>query len=168
MSAFIDASLIDAAAPVRSPVQTRQAARFIDGKHTECLVYGFADRIMVLVTDSGKIGQMLSVSLETSSLVPPPPLGAEHLDLLPPSHITPKYMLGASNTPRGELGQLYAVHIASLVASQNPDEARTVIVGLALSTNVRGYDYEDTEIMGAKERSRFLDVLELVAKCKVW
>ena len=68
------------------------------------------------------------------------------------THLTPKTLLGASNTERETIGQLYAAQIASSIANQNPDERRTVLVGLGLRK-------------AEASREDFFDVVDLVKKC---
>ena len=50
------------------------------------------------------------------------------------------------------MGQLYATQIASVIASKNPGESRTVLVGLGLS-----------KVEASREA--FFDIVELVFKC---
>lgn len=68
------------------------------------------------------------------------------------THLTPKTLLGGSNTERETLGQLYATQIATIIATKNPQENRTVIVGLGLSKS-------------EASREAFYDTIDLVKKC---
>lgn len=68
------------------------------------------------------------------------------------THLTPKTLLGASTTEREILGQLYATQIASTIATKNPEEKRTLVVGLGLSK-------------AEASREDFYDVVDLVRKC---
>lgn len=52
--------------------------------------------------------------------------------MLPLSHLTPKTLLGAGGDQREAVGHLYATQIASSIATRNPGETRTVVVGLGL------------------------------------
>jgi len=70
--------------------------------------------------------------------------------------------LGSSNDPRGEIAQLYAVQIASLVVKQNPQEGRTLLVGVGLKGKIAS-DYESEEA-----RELVQTVLALVGENKVW
>ncbi|CAG8450370.1 2616_t:CDS:2 [Scutellospora calospora] len=49
------------------PLQTRQAARLIDGVHTETLITGFQDKILVIITQYGKIGSLAYVTFDSLS-----------------------------------------------------------------------------------------------------
>jgi proteasome assembly chaperone 3 len=71
--------------------------------------------------------------------------------LLPSTHLTPQTLLGGGGDNRETLGQLYAAQIASQISARNPDDRRTLVVGLGLQKL-------DTE------REAFFDMLELVQK----
>jgi proteasome assembly chaperone 3 len=43
------------------PLKTRQVARLLNGIHTEVLVTGFNDKILVIVTQYGKIGSLVCI-----------------------------------------------------------------------------------------------------------
>ena len=71
--------------------------------------------------------------------------------LLPMTHLTPKTLLGGSNTDRETVGQLYAAQIASAILTRNPEEKRTVLIGLGLNK------FE-------ANRDMFYDTIDLVMK----
>lgn len=71
--------------------------------------------------------------------------------MLPLSHLTPKTLLGAGGEQRETLGHLYASQIASAIATRNPEENRTVLVGFGL---------QKVDM----EREAFFDLIELVHK----
>jgi proteasome assembly chaperone 3 len=70
---------------------------------------------------------------------------------LPPAHLTATTLLGAGGDERETVGQLYAAQIANFLSLKNPDEKRTLVLGLGL----RRID---------ADREAFFDVLELVQK----
>jgi len=78
-------------------------------------------------------------------------LPSNNEDMLPLGHLTPKTLLGAGGEQRETLGHLYASQIASVIATRNPEESRTVVVGLGL---------QKVEI----QREAFFDLLELLQK----
>ena len=49
------------------PLINKQAARTIQGRHTEVLVSSFTDKILIVVSQYGKVGSVVSNP-------PPPPL----------------------------------------------------------------------------------------------
>jgi proteasome assembly chaperone 3 len=59
--------------------------------------------------------------------------------------------MGGGGEQRETLGHLYAVQIASIIATRNPEETRTVVVGLGL---------QKVDM----EREAFFDMLELLQK----
>lgn len=69
--------------------------------------------------------------------------------MLPLGHLTPKTLIGAGGEQRETVGQLYASQIASTIATRNPEEARTLLVGFGL---------QKVDL----ERETFFDLLELV------
>lgn len=71
--------------------------------------------------------------------------------MLPLGHLTPKTLLGAGGEQRETIGHLYASQIASAIATRNPEETRTVVVGLGL---------QKVDM----EREAFFDLLELIQK----
>lgn len=80
------------------------------------------------------------------------PAASNEDDLLPLSHLTPRTLLGASNPERETIGQLYATRIASAIATKDPLEKRTVLIGLGLSK------FEAS-------REVFYDLMDLVLSC---
>jgi proteasome assembly chaperone 3 len=78
-------------------------------------------------------------------------LPSNNEDMLPLWHLTPKTLLGAGGEQRETLGHLYASQIASVIATRNPEESRTVVVGLGL---------QKVEM----EREAFFNLLELLQK----
>lgn len=74
------------------------------------------------------------------------------LSLLPSVHLDPKTLVGGGGEGRETVGQLYATQIASHLALRNPDDRRTLLVGLGL----RKFDSDS--------REGFFDVIELVLK----
>ena len=73
-------------------------------------------------------------------------------NLLPMPHLTATTILGGSTPERETVGQLYATQIASAIALQNPEESRSVVVGMGL---------RDCNT----SRESFFDVLHLVTRC---
>lgn len=71
------------------------------------------------------------------------------LSTLPSNHLTPKTLVGVGSEGRETFGHLYASQIASHLALRNPDERRTLLLGLGLE-----------KVEGGGEA--FFDLLELV------
>ncbi|KAL9041962.1 MAG: hypothetical protein Q9180_000927 [Flavoplaca navasiana] len=137
------------------PATTRQAAGYIDGIFTDVMSTSFSDKIMITITQKGRLAQWIHVPLDVTN----PSATDQYLpsasgddSLLPMTHLTPKTLLGGATEERETLGQLYAAQIASLIASMNPHEKRTVMVGLGLS-NIEA------------SRENFYNTIDLVRKC---
>ena len=80
------------------------------------------------------------------------PSGNDEDALLPMAHLSPKTLLGGSTSERETVGQLYATQIASAIVARNPEEKRTVLVGLGLSK------FE-------ARREVFYDTVDLLIRC---
>lgn len=87
----------------------------------------------------------------TSLTEPPLPAISSDNDLLPVAHLSPKTLLGGSTLERETIGQLYATQIASSIAAKEPQENRTVVLGLGLSKV-------------EASRTLFYDTIDLVLK----
>lgn len=71
--------------------------------------------------------------------------------MLPSTHLTPRTLLGGGGDERETVGQLYAAQIASFVNLRDPEDRRTLVLGLGLLK-------PDTA------REAFFDTIELVQK----
>lgn len=58
---------VQSLAPGLSAVPTRQASSKIQDQHTQVVCQSFADRIVVLVTQVGKIGCLVNTGIEITS-----------------------------------------------------------------------------------------------------
>lgn len=69
--------------------------------------------------------------------------------MLPFPHLSPKTVLGARGEERETLGHTYAMQVATMILTKNPEETRTVLL-------VTGFQEVDTS------RGAFFDMLELL------
>ncbi|KAK0512803.1 hypothetical protein JMJ35_004820 [Cladonia borealis] len=134
------------------PAITKQSAGIIDGVLTDVTSTTFSDKIMVTVTQYGRLAQWIHVPLDS----PNPSFAEQYIpssdedgSLLPIAHLTPKTLLGGSTSERETISHLYATQIASAILTRNPEEKRIVVVGLGLS---------NTEV----KRDVFYDVMDLI------
>lgn len=74
------------------------------------------------------------------------------MSLLPSIHLEPKTLLGGGGDDRETVGQLYAAQIASHLALRNPDDRRTLMLGLGLRKS------------DSASREGFFDLIELALK----
>ena len=73
-------------------------------------------------------------------------------DMLPMANLTATTLLGGGHSEREMVGQLYASQLASLIASKNPEENRTVLFGMGLTK-------------AEASRTQYFDLLDLVTRC---
>ncbi|KAH7913731.1 hypothetical protein BJ138DRAFT_1145399 [Hygrophoropsis aurantiaca] len=119
-----------------------QASEELDGIHTELVIQAFADRIFVLITQMGKVGNLIQASIpSTTPLVPVDASNSEpDANLLPPPppaiQLTP--LLGSAPSEHIQtLHSLYTAQVATLIWIAESEKylennRRSVIVGIAL------------------------------------
>ncbi|KAF9095573.1 hypothetical protein BGX29_008968 [Mortierella sp. GBA35] len=153
------------------PLINRQAARLIQGRHTEVLVVSFIDKILILVSQYGKVGSLIHTTVDQQSLTASTAGG----DLASTSS---SFLLGAGSlaSKKTQLYQVYASHISQMIQHQNPNETRPVVLSLALSIqepdwennrNANQQEQEEKE-QRVRDRDLFENIIELVNECCVW
>ncbi|KAF9952428.1 hypothetical protein BGZ72_006297 [Mortierella alpina] len=149
------------------PLINKQAARTIQGKHTEVLVSSYADKILILVSQYGKVGSIIHTSVDQQSLSS----STAASDL---AATTSSFLLGAGSSvsKKTQLYQVYASHISQMIHHQNPAETRSVVLSLALSVQEpdmeRSSSAAEEQEQRARDRDLFENVIELVNECSVW
>ncbi|EPQ31671.1 uncharacterized protein PFL1_01004 [Pseudozyma flocculosa PF-1] len=166
-----------------------------DGHTTEILAQAFQDRILILITQVGKVGCLIQSQTPTSLFQ-----SSSHLDdpsdadadadtapTLPPpsSSTTLSHLFGTPPHGYATLYDLYVSQVAAIVAAdlaksyQDSAGQRPVVVGLGLKVLPRqsGTDGGDDDddggdemavMLGEAERKRFLEIMMRVAGCRVW
>jgi len=155
--------------PMPFPAATKHAAGLVNGTETDVFSVYFSDKIMITISQGGRLSQwvrlfmifdillskiFIQIQVPLNSASPTAfdtALPSDDSDMLPLNHLTPKTLLGAGGEQRETIGHLYATQIASTIATRNPEEMRTVLVGLGL-------------LKVDMEREAFFDFLELVQK----
>ncbi|KAG9321614.1 hypothetical protein KVV02_006718 [Mortierella alpina] len=149
------------------PLINKQAARTIQGKHTEVLVSSYADKILIIVSQYGKVGSIIHTTVDQQSLTS----SATASEL---AATTSSFLLGAgsSMSKKTQLYQVYASHISQMIHHQNPAETRAVVLSLALSVQEpdmeRSSSAAEEQEQRAHDRDLFENVIELVNECSVW
>lgn len=167
-------------------LQSATIVRELEGVSTDVLLQSFSDRILVLVTQLGKVGSLVSISLNyddlsltetqtqatipsTMPLLPPPPPDPSQpnvvpLPIPPPSlQLTP--LLGSAPSERIQtLHSLYTSQIATLVwTMEGADllevDRRPVVVGLALAKTAGPANSSE---LTPQDRKVFYGVMEMV------
>ncbi|KAF9362942.1 hypothetical protein BGX34_005220 [Mortierella sp. NVP85] len=148
------------------PLINKQAARTIQGRHTEVLVSSFTDKILIVVSQYGKVGSVIHTSVDQQSLASS--LSASS-DL---AATTSSFLLGAGSSvsKKTQLYQIYASHISQMIHHQSPVETRPVVLSLALSIQEPDAEQSDVEEQEQRQQDRdlFENVVEMVNECSVW
>ncbi|KAK4159358.1 hypothetical protein QBC43DRAFT_247613 [Cladorrhinum sp. PSN259] len=132
------------------PAPSKKITGLVGGVTTEIESISFSDKIMIIVSQGGRLAQWVHVPLsDPSSATVDMPLPATDLSALPSAHLTPATLLGGGNEDRETLGHLYASQIASNLALRDPNDKRGLLLGLGLE-----------KLEGGGEA--FFDLLELV------
>ncbi|KAG9093245.1 hypothetical protein FS749_014787 [Ceratobasidium sp. UAMH 11750] len=145
-----------------------QRAQEIQGVPTNLVVHSFGDRIVIFITQLGKIGCLIQASIPSSvPLLPPPPLPAFPP---PPTATTLTPLLGHPPDARSvTLFNLYAAQAAAIAWTKAGQlSRRPVIVGLALKrskpTSNFADEAEDDEISDG-ERATFMEIMSMLMDC---
>ncbi|WRT70192.1 uncharacterized protein IL334_007186 [Kwoniella shivajii] len=173
----------------QSPISSYQLRQSICGLETELMIQTFDDRILVIITQNGKIGCLTQASLPIHTPLPPPPKpstmnGHENplhiLEILPspPSSLSLTPLLGSP--PDQTLNDLYVSQIATLVfwaLETSGSGRRNVVVGMTLKQPSSRHqsrrsdgdggsqdDDDDNGILDQDERMRYAGVMDLVSQ----
>ncbi|KAF1989181.1 hypothetical protein K402DRAFT_411223 [Aulographum hederae CBS 113979] len=125
--------------PTPYPALTRSASGKVSGIQTDVTSIAFADKILITISQGGRLAQWVHVPLDIStdteerhsSLAFDDDIGPPS-DMLPMAHLTATTVLGSANSERETVGQLCATQIASAIATKDATEKRTVVIGLGL------------------------------------
>ncbi|CAK7216281.1 hypothetical protein SBRCBS47491_002771 [Sporothrix bragantina] len=149
------------------PAKTSTATGTVNGVPTEVEVTYFRDKILVLVSQAGRLAQWIQVPLSAPSAASvdaalPPGLrsGNPSTGLLPSTHLTPRTLFGAGGESRETFGQLVAAQIGSLLTLRDSSDPRTLVVGLGL-TLPSGSNGSSND---AQAQVIYFDVVDLVQK----
>ncbi|KAF2491798.1 hypothetical protein BU16DRAFT_468278 [Lophium mytilinum] len=129
--------------PSPYPARTKTASASINDIPTTATSIYFADKIVLTITQAGRLAHWLHVPLDTESPASEAPLEPSFSDpdddsadpssdLLPLSHLTATTVLGGTVPVLDTMGQLLATQIASAIATRDAGERRMVVVGLGL------------------------------------
>ncbi|KAH9935020.1 uncharacterized protein B0H18DRAFT_979432 [Fomitopsis serialis] len=146
-----------------------QIARELDGAHTDVLLQAFADRILVLITQIGKVGTLIQATIPaTTALDPAPPPDPSEPNVIPlpppPPAIQLTPLLGSAPSEHMQtLHSLYTSQVATVIWTEEVQEfmeaeRRPIVVGLALRKS------SEAEGLGLAEYERkvFYGVMEMV------
>jgi len=146
-----------------------QTTQEIEGVQTELLIQSYGDAVLVLVTQLGKVGNLMQLSIPATTPLRPPPVGSAFPE--PPVSIQITNLLGAPPSEHiGDLYSLYATQIAAIVWTQEeipgtlPAESgrRNIIVGLALKAGKASQAGVQDSGLTDGERKMFVGVMEML------
>ncbi|TGO69594.1 hypothetical protein BOTNAR_0009g00410 [Botryotinia narcissicola] len=151
--------------PSPFPARSKTASAKVNGMDTNVTCMYFADKILITITQGGRLGQWIQIPLTSASptsydtSIPLPSASNDTGNgggnmILPLEHLTPRTLLGAGGEKRERIGHLYASQIGSMILGRDPEERRTVLVGL-------GLELAEKEAREG-EREGYFDLLELV------
>ncbi|GAA5882101.1 hypothetical protein JCM16303_005602 [Sporobolomyces ruberrimus] len=180
------ASLIDVAnlepgqkAPLSQPevtgVPTAQRARLIHSIQTDLLIQSFNDRILVILTQLGRIGCLIQVLPPPSTLpaaLPRPSSGSSQPSLPPPHpSLVLSPLFGVPPTPHVQaLHDLYASQIATILFEKMSTETqgfevKPVVLGIGLKRTREEDERGQESGISDEERETFMQVMEMVKEC---
>ncbi|KAJ5107726.1 hypothetical protein N7456_004401 [Penicillium angulare] len=153
--ASLDDSLQDSLNNLPFPAATKQVAGLVDGIKTDVMVMKFSDKIMVTISQEGRLAHWLHVPMGNQN----PGTDGMHTfsegtddSLLPLSGLTATSLLGGYAPGQDTIGQLFARQIATAIATKSPAEKRLLVVGLGLGSLSSDRDY-------------FFAIIDLVLQC---
>ncbi|KAF2161087.1 hypothetical protein M409DRAFT_28418 [Zasmidium cellare ATCC 36951] len=122
--------------PSPYPAPSKSTSGTVNGRLTSVTSIGFADKILITITQAGKLAHWVHVPLSTASADPmnPGPMagsGSEN-DLLPMTHLTATTVLGGTKREDEVVGQTLATTIGSAILMKRSSEERLLVVGLGL------------------------------------
>ncbi|KAJ4287582.1 hypothetical protein N0V90_012285 [Kalmusia sp. IMI 367209] len=137
------------------PAPTKTSTATIHGFPTTATTLYFADKILVTVTQNGRLAHWVHVPLDIAatddSLMSNPYHDRDpddpSSDLLPMHQLTATTILGGTVPELDVLGQTLATNIASAIKTRNERELRTVVLGTGLDKSMSGRE-EFSELVG--------------------
>ncbi|EJD03995.1 uncharacterized protein FOMMEDRAFT_155118 [Fomitiporia mediterranea MF3/22] len=146
-------------------------SKVLDGVETDVAINYYADRVLILVTQLGKVGSLIQASIPATVPLLAPSSTVDGMPLIePPAAVELTTLFGSAPSGRiATLHSLYATHIATLVWTMNStDKAadngdrRNIIVGLALKKQVD--DRGDSAVLSEREQAIFRGVIKTIVE----
>ncbi|KAF2688506.1 hypothetical protein K458DRAFT_384688 [Lentithecium fluviatile CBS 122367] len=137
------------------PAPTKATSATVNGIHTATMIVYFADKILITVTQNGRLAHWVHVPLDISAtdaaMTSNPYLDRDEddppSDLLPNHQLTATTILGGTVSEVDVLGQTLATQIASAIKTRDSRELRTVVFGTGLDKSMSGRE-EYSELIG--------------------
>ncbi|KAJ8113654.1 hypothetical protein OPT61_g4261 [Boeremia exigua] len=130
--------------PAPFPARSKVASSSINGLDTTVTFMSFADKILITVTQQGRLAHWVHVPLDISATDASTTSQSYYdrddddpnSDLLPMHHLTATTILGGTIPELEVLGQTLATQIASAIKTQNDRETRMVVLGMGLDKSM--------------------------------
>jgi proteasome assembly chaperone 3 len=158
--------------PTAYPARTKTSSSSIKGLQTTATTVNFADKILITVTQNGRLAHWvcepcfgnssatnkrfqvhvpLDIAATDGSMVANSYLDREdgdpESDLLPMHHLTATTILGGTIPELDILGQTLATQVATALKTRDERETRTVVLGMGLDKSMIGRE-EFSELVG--------------------
>ncbi|KAH6846427.1 hypothetical protein J4E82_000224 [Alternaria postmessia] len=132
--------------PAPYPARTSTSTSMIKSIKTTATTVNFADKILITVTQDGRLAHWVHVPLDISATDASMTSNASlerdeddpNSDLLPMHHLTATNILGGTIAELDVLGQTLATQIASAIKQRDDRETRMVVVGMGLDKSMVG------------------------------
>ncbi|KAH0140483.1 hypothetical protein KCU67_g14829, partial [Aureobasidium melanogenum] len=135
------------------PAPTKSHNNTIAGIPTQITALNFADKLVLTISQSGRLNHWLHVPLAggrplDNGFLNPSSETDVDASLLPFAHLTATTVLGGTRGEFEVLGQTLATTLATALLMRNPEEQRMLVVGLGLEKADQGREAFD-ELIGA-------------------
>ncbi|KAI4694058.1 uncharacterized protein J4E92_006030 [Alternaria infectoria] len=132
--------------PAPYPARTSTATSAIKSIETTATAVNFADKILITVTQNGRLAHWVHVPLDISATDASMTSNAylerdeedPNSDLLPMHHLTATTILGGTMAELDTLGSTLATQIASAIKQRDDRETRMVVLGMGLDKSMIG------------------------------
>ncbi|CAK1361700.1 hypothetical protein CB0940_02957 [Cercospora beticola] len=126
--------------PSQFPAPSHSTSGLINNVLTTATSIAFSDKIVITLSQAGRLSHWTHVSLASASADPmnPNPIssGDPENDLLPMSHLTATTVLGGTKREDEIVRQTLATTIASAILMKRPSESRLLVLGLGFENAV--------------------------------
>ncbi|EMD87664.1 hypothetical protein COCC4DRAFT_134469 [Bipolaris maydis ATCC 48331] len=132
--------------PAAYPAHTKTATVTINGLETTATAISFADKVLITVTQQGRLAHWVHVPLDitatdasvTSNSYLERDEEDPNSDLLPMHQLTATTILGGTIPELDTLGQTLATQVASAIKQRDERESRMVVLGMGLDKSMVG------------------------------
>jgi proteasome assembly chaperone 3 len=138
--------------PSTFPAPSKTRSSNFANVQTQVTALNFSDKLVLTITQSGRLNHWVHVPLSggrplDNGFLNPSSETDVDASLLPFAHLTATTVFGGTRGEFEVLGQTLATTVATALLMRNPDEQRTVVVGLGLERADQGKQAFD-ELVG--------------------